>query len=251
MDGQASRIALVTGAGSGIGEAVARTLLKAGWTVALTGRRRARLDAVVAQADPGGERTLAHAADVADPASVAALFEAIEARYGRLDLLFNNAGFGIRPASVEDVPLEQWRAVLDTNLTGAFLCLQHAFRMMKAQTPKGGRIINNGSISAQSPRFGTAAYTASKHGLMGLTRAAALDGRDHNIAVGQIDVGSTETPPMQPVTEPKMDVQNVADAVAYMASLPVESNVLSMTVLPTVMPFVGRARARFNSLSAF
>ncbi len=240
MDGQASRIALVTGAGSGIGEAVARTLLKAGWTVALTGRRRERLDPVAAQADPGGGRTLVHVADVADPASVAALYEAIRARYGRLDLLFNNAGFGIRPTTVEDVPLEQWKAVLDTNLTGAFLCLQHAFKMMKAQTPKGGRIINNGSISAQSPRVGTAAYTASKHGLMGLTKAAALDGRDHNIAVGQIDVGSTETPPMQPVSEPKMDVQNVADAVAYMASLPPESNVLSMTVLPTVMPFVGR-----------
>lgn len=240
MDQKVSRIALVTGAGSGIGEAVARTLLGAGWTVVVTGRRRERLDAVAADADPGGGRTLVHPADIADPASVAALFDVIAGRYGRLDLLFNNAGFGIKPTPVEDVPLEQWRAVLDTNLTGAFLCLQHAFRMMKAQTPKGGRVINNGSISAQTPRWGTAAYTSSKHALMGLTRSAALEGRDHNIPVGQIDVGSTETEPMHNVPEPKMDVQNVADAVLYMASLPLTSNVLAMTVLPTVMPFVGR-----------
>jgi NAD(P)-dependent dehydrogenase (short-subunit alcohol dehydrogenase family) len=232
------RIALVTGAGSGIGEAVARTLLKAGWAVALTGRRRERLDAVAAGFDGG--RTLVYPADIADPESVAALFEAIAGRYGRLDLLFNNAGFGIRPTPVEDVPLEQWRAVLDTNLTGAFLCLQHAFRMMKAQTPKGGRIINNGSISAQTPRLGTAAYTSSKHGLLGLTRSAALEGREHNIAVGQIDVGSTKTEPMRTVSEPKMDVQDVADAVLYMASLPLTSNALAMTLLPTTMPFVGR-----------
>jgi NAD(P)-dependent dehydrogenase (short-subunit alcohol dehydrogenase family) len=240
MDQQSARIALVTGAGSGIGEAVARTLLGAGWTVVITGRRRERLDAVAADADPGGGRTLVHPTDVADPASVAALFDAIAHRYGRLDLLFNNAGFGIKPTPVEEVPLAQWRAVLDTNLTGAFLCLQHAFRMMKAQTPKGGRIVNNGSISAQTPRWGTTAYTSSKHALMGLTRSAALEGRDHGIAVGQIDVGSTETEPMHNVAEPKMDVQNVADAVLYMASLPLTSNVLAMTVLPTIMPFVGR-----------
>jgi NAD(P)-dependent dehydrogenase (short-subunit alcohol dehydrogenase family) len=238
MELDKTRIALVTGAGSGIGEAVARTLLKAGWTVALTGRRRERLDALAADFDSG--RTLVHPADVADLTSVAALFEAIAGRYGRLDLLFNNAGFGIRPTPVEDVPLEQWRAVLDTNLTGAFLCLQHAFRMMKTQTPKGGRIINNGSISAEKPRLGTAAYTSSKHGLLGLTRSAALEGREHNIAVGQIDVGSTETEPMRTVSEPKMDVQDVADAVLYMASLPLTSNALAMTLLPTTMPFVGR-----------
>jgi NAD(P)-dependent dehydrogenase (short-subunit alcohol dehydrogenase family) len=240
MDGLTSRIALVTGAGSGIGEAVARALLGAGWTVVLAGRRRERLESVAEQADPGANHSFVQPTDVADPASVAALFDAITDRYGRLDLLFNNAGFGIRPTPLEDVPLERWRAVLDTNLTGAFLCLQGAFRLMKAQTPKGGRIINNGSISAQSPRLNTAAYTASKHGLMGLTRAAALEGRDHGIAVGQIDVGSTLTEPMRGLKEPMMDARNVADAVLYMAGLPPQANVLAMTVLPTAMPFVGR-----------
>lgn len=240
MGQETSRIALVTGAGSGIGAAVARTLLEAGWTVALTGRRRERLEAVAAEADPGGGRSFVHTADVTNPASVAALFDALAGRYGRLDLLFNNAGFGVRPAPIDELPLEQWRAVIDTNLTGAFLCLQQAFRMMKAQTPKGGRVINNGSISAHKPRLGTAPYTSSKHGLLGLTRSAALEGREHGIAVGQIDVGSTDTEPMRAVSEAKMDVQNVADAVLYMAGLPLESNVLEMTLLPTAMPFVGR-----------
>ena len=240
MAQEQSRIALVTGAGSGIGEGVARTLLKAGWTVALAGRRRERLEAVAAEADPDGARSFVHPADVSDAGSVAALFEAIEGRYGRLDLLFNNAGFGSRPRPIDETPLEDWRAVLDTNLTGAFTCMHHAFRLMKAQDPKGGRVINNGSISAQASRLGASPYTSSKHGLMGLTKAAALEGRDHGIAVGQIDVGNTETGPMSAVKEPKMDVQNVADAVLFMASLPLTSNVLSMTLIPTTQLFVGR-----------
>lgn len=237
---QTSKIALVTGAGSGIGEAVARALLGAGWTVILAGRRRGPLDEVARQADPDGDHTFVQPTDVADPASVDALFEAITGRYGRLDLLFNNAGFGVRPTPVEDVPLAQWRAVLDTNLTGAFLCLQGAFRLMKVQTPKGGRVINNGSISAHSPRLNTSAYTTSKHGLTGLTRAAALEGRDHGIACGQIDLGSTLTGPTSGLTEPMMDPGHVAGAVLYMAGLPPETNVLNMTLLPTALPFVGR-----------
>jgi NAD(P)-dependent dehydrogenase (short-subunit alcohol dehydrogenase family) len=239
MDQHGSRIALVTGAGSGIGEAAARALLGEGWSVVLVGRRRERLEALAA--DSGcADRCLVHVADVTDPDAVARLFSAVTARFGRLDLLFNNAGFGIRPMPLEDVPLDKWQSVLDTNLTGAFLCLQGAFRLMKAQNPKGGRIINNGSIAGQRPRFGTATYSASKFGLLGLTQSAALEGREHGIAVGQIDVGPTDTEPMRPVNETKMDVADVARAVLYMANLPLGSNALQMTLIPTSASFISR-----------
>ena len=234
------KVAIVTGAGSGIGRAAALALAADGWAVALAGRRAEPLGETATLAGEARDRMLAQATDVVDPGQVAALFEATKARFGRLDLLFNNAGTGAPPVPLEELSLDHWKRVVDANLTGAFLCTQAAFRLMKDQDPRGGRIINNGSISAHVPRPRSVAYTATKHAITGLTRSASLDGRVYDIAVGQIDVGSTETPPMQPVSEPKMDVQNVADAVAYMASLPLASNVLTMTVLPTAMPFVGR-----------
>lgn len=253
-----SRIALVTGAGSGIGRATTLALLRAGWCVVLAGRRAAALQAVIdeaTQALPDADvpaRTLAVAADVTREAEVEALFAAAVARFGRLDFLFNNAGVFTKGVSIEDMSLEAWQALVDVNLTAAFLCTRAAFRQMKAQQPPGGRIVNNGSISAHVPRPGSVAYTATKHGITGLTKTAALDGRAWNIAVGQIDIGnaaSDMTAAMQAGirqadgsirVEPVMDVQHAADAVLHMASLPLGANVLFMTVMATHMPFVGR-----------
>ncbi|KAB2378131.1 SDR family oxidoreductase [Actinomadura montaniterrae] len=247
------RVALVTGAGSGIGAAVATALLDAGWRVALAGRRAGKLQETAAHAGGAADRALPVPADVTDPASVEALFGAVAQRWGRLDLLVNNAGVFGAPQPVEEFSLREWRAVLDTNLTGALLCAQQAFRMMKEQDPQGGRIINNGSLSAHTPRPLSAAYTASKHAITGLTKTLSLEGRPHRIACGQIDVGNAATEmtgrfgsgtlqadgSVKP--EPVMDVRHVADAVLYMAGLPLEANVQFMTVLATAMPsFVGR-----------
>jgi NAD(P)-dependent dehydrogenase (short-subunit alcohol dehydrogenase family) len=244
------RIALVTGAGSGIGRACAVALAGAGFTVVLTGRRREPLKQAAAQAGGGA---IAVTADVRDPASVAALFAEIETRFGRLDLLFNNAGVSAKPVPLEDLELDDWRAVLDTNLTGAFLCTQHAFGLMKRQDPRGGRIINNGSISAYAPRPLSAPYTAAKHGITGLTRSTSLDGRPFNIACGQIDIGNADTDLTEPMrtagvlqadgerrTEPTIDVDHVARAIVYMATLPLDANVQFMTVMATKMPYIGR-----------
>lgn len=245
----ATRIALVTGAGTGIGKAAALALGEAGFTVVLAGRRAAPLEAVAALMEGRGHPITA---DVADPASVAALFEAVAARFGRLDVLFNNAG-GWSPATpIEDVPLSDWQHVVNVNLTGVFLCIQHAMRLMKAQDPKGGRIINNGSISAHAPRPLTGPYTATKHAVTGLTKQVALEGRAHNIACGQIDIGNAATDMTERMAagilqadgstkvEPRMDVAHVAQAVAAMARLPLEANVQFMTIMATNMPFVGR-----------
>ncbi len=246
-----TKIALVTGAGSGIGRASALALDKAGFTVVLAGRRAEELEKTRAAAsDPA--RTLSVPTDVADESSVKALFETIRARFGRLDLLFNNAGTGAPPVPLEDLELAAWKRVVDINLTGAFLCTQHAFRIMKAQDPRGGRIINNGSISAHVPRPRSVAYTATKHAITGLTRSTSLDGRAYDIACGQIDIGNAATEmtarmakgvPQADGTlaaEPTMDVQVVADAIVYMASLPLDANVQFMTVMATKMPFIGR-----------
>jgi NAD(P)-dependent dehydrogenase (short-subunit alcohol dehydrogenase family) len=245
------RIALVTGAGSGIGRACGLALLRAGWTVVFSGRSAARLEAAFSGAPEAG-RALALVGDVSQPASVAALFSEIDARFGRLDLLFNNAGVFTAGVALEDLPFEAWQAAVDTNLTGAFLCTQAAFRMMKSQQPRGGRIINNGSISAHSPRPNSVAYTATKHALTGLTKASALDGRAFDIAVGQIDIGNAATDMTEAMArglpqadgsvrrEARMDVSHVADAVVHMAGLPLSANVLFMTVMATGMPFVGR-----------
>jgi NAD(P)-dependent dehydrogenase (short-subunit alcohol dehydrogenase family) len=245
------KVAIVTGAGSGIGRAAALALTRDGWAVALAGRRADALEATAAQA-PTGARVLPVPTDVTDPDSVRALFEKTVAAFGRVDLLFNNAGRGSPPIPIEDFTIEKWRQVVDVNLTGAFLCLREAFRVMKAQTPKGGRVINNGSISAQTPRLHSAPYTATKHAITGLTKSAALDGRTHNIACGQIDIGNAETEMTAKMkdgvlqadgsiaVEPTMDVECVARAVVYMASLPLDANVLFMTVMATQMPLVGR-----------
>jgi NAD(P)-dependent dehydrogenase (short-subunit alcohol dehydrogenase family) len=251
-----NRIALVTGAGSGIGKASAIRLLEDGWRVVFAGRRLEPLrEAIGAAGDPFGDidqRALAVPADMARPDSVAALFDVVRARFGRLDLLFNNAGTGAPPVALEELTVEQWRTVVDTNLTGVFLCIQQAFRIMKAQSPKGGRIINNGSISAYAPRPNSAPYTATKHAVSGLTRSASLDGRQHDIAVGQIDIGNAATDMTQRMTqgvpqpdgsmkvEDRMDVRHVADSVLHMANLPLSANVLFMNVMATKMPFVGR-----------
>lgn len=251
-----NRVALVTGAGSGIGRATAVTLLADGWRVVFSGRRLDALRESIAMAeDPFGDiaqRALAAPADVTRPDSVADLFDLVRARFGRLDLLFNNAGVFTPGVPLEDLSLEQWRAAVDTNLTGAFLCTQHAFRLMKAQQPRGGRIINNGSISAHAPRPNSVAYTSTKHAITGLTKASSLDGRAHDIAVGQIDIGNAATDMTERMTsgvpqadgsvrpEARMDLQLAADAVRHMASLPNEANVLFMTVMATKMPFVGR-----------
>ena len=243
------RIALVTGAASGIGRSVAMALAKAQWTVVMAGRRREPLEEA---ARDGGSHCVPMQCDVSDEASVTALFARIEAELGRLDLLFNNAGTASRPAPLEDTSLAAWQSVIATNLTGAFLCTRAAFRLMKAQNPPGGRIINNGSISATAPRPSMIAYTASKHAVTGLTKATSLEGRQYNIACGQIDIGNTATAltsqmshgtlqadgSLQP--EPQFDVKHVADAVLYMAGLPLEANVLFMTVMATKMPYVGR-----------
>ncbi len=243
------KIAVVTGAGSGIGRAVALALAKVGYTLVLAGRKPAPLEAVAREAGPGAS---AVTTDVTDPNSVDALFARVAKEFGRLDLLFNNAGTGSPPAPLEDVTFEQWKSVIDTNLTGAFLCTQAAFRLMKAQQPRGGRIINNGSISATTPRPRMVAYTASKHAISGLTKSTSLEGREHDIACGQIDIGNTATALATPMAhgtlqadmslkpEPTFDVKHVADAVVYMAGLPLDVNVLFMTVMATKMPFVGR-----------
>jgi NAD(P)-dependent dehydrogenase (short-subunit alcohol dehydrogenase family) len=246
------RVALVTGAGTGIGKASALALAKAGFAVVVAGRRRDPLDATIAAIEAGGGAGRAIAADVRDPASVAALFAGTKAAYGRLDVLFNNAGSGAPPKPLEDLTVEQWKAVVDTNLTGPFLCTQEAFRLMKAQNPMGGRIINNGSISAHAPRPNSAPYTATKHAITGLTRSTSLDGRKYNIACGQIDIGNAATEMTERMKsgvpqadgsikpEPMMDVRHVADAVVYMASLPLDANVQFITVMATQMPFIGR-----------
>jgi NAD(P)-dependent dehydrogenase (short-subunit alcohol dehydrogenase family) len=247
------RIALVTGAGTGIGRAAALALLEDGWTVVLAGRRIDALQESVSLAAPERQaRTHTQVADVTQEASVAALFEAVLGRFGRLDLLFNNAGTGAPPIPLEDLTLAQWQTAVNTNLTGAFLCTQHAFRIMKAQTPRGGRIINNGSISAHAPRPNSAPYTATKHAITGLTKATSLDGRKYDIACGQIDIGNAATPmTARMVTgvpqpdgsvraEPVMDVAHVGSTIRYMASLPLDANVQFLTVMATKMPFVGR-----------
>jgi NAD(P)-dependent dehydrogenase (short-subunit alcohol dehydrogenase family) len=245
------KIAIVTGAGSGVGKATALALLADGWCVALAGRRLEPLAEVAAQSG-AGDRALPVPTDVSDPASVQSLFDAAVQRFGHLDLLFNNAGVNAPGIPLEDLTLAQWKNVVDINFTGMFLCIQQAFRTMKAQTPQGGRIINNGSISAHTPRPNSIAYTATKHGVMGLTKTASLDGRKYNIAVGQIDIGNAATEMAarmatgvtqangEVAIEPLMDVNIVAQSVLYMASLPLEANVLFHTVMATRMPFVGR-----------
>jgi NAD(P)-dependent dehydrogenase (short-subunit alcohol dehydrogenase family) len=247
-----TKIALVTGAGTGIGQATALALLRAGYGVVLAGRRAEPLNQTVAEAGALGANALPVPTDVGDPVSVKALFDATSARFGRLDLLFNNAGSGTPPMPLEDLSYAQWKAVVDVNLTGAFLCTQQAFRLMKNQSPRGGRIINNGSISAHSPRPFTAPYTATKHAITGLTKSTSLDGRAYDIACGQIDIGNAATemtermargilqPNGEMMVEPRMDVQHVADAIVHMAALPLESNVQFMTIMATKMPFVGR-----------
>ncbi|WP_374659814.1 SDR family oxidoreductase [Phenylobacterium sp.] len=243
-----SKIALVTGAGSGIGRACAKALMDAGWIVVLAGRRTEELDATAAHAP---DRALAVPTDIADEVQVEALFETVRARCGRLDLLFNNAGAGAG-GRLEDLSLEAWRRVVDVNLTGAFLCARGAFRLMKDQSPQGGRIVNNGSISAHAPRPFSVAYTATKHAITGLTRSTSLEGRAYDIACGQIDIGNAQTEMTAAMArgvpqadgsfapEPLMDVKAVADAVVYMAGLPLAANVQFMTVMATKMPFIGR-----------
>jgi len=248
------RIGLVTGAGTGVGKAVALALMREGYTVVLAGRRRDKLEETAGEGNAIGAQSLVVPSDVSDPASVKALFAQTKDTFGRLDLLFNNAGIGAPAMPLEDLPLEAWRKVVDTNLTGLFLCTQEAIRLMKAQTPRGGRIINNGSISAHTPRPRSVAYTATKHAVTGLTKQTALDCRGHDICCGQIDIGNAATPltermvtgqgVMQPdgrmMIEARMEADHVGRAVVYMASLPLDTNVLFMTVMANMMPFVGR-----------
>src|SRR5690349_3324093 len=247
-----TKIALVTGAGSGIGRASALALQAAGYSVVLAGRRAAELEKTASMAAPSGGRTLPVPTDVGKPDSVRALFTATREQFGRLDVLFNNAGIGTPAIPMEDLTYEQWSAVVAVNLTGSFLCAQEAIRMMKAQDPRGGRIINNGSLSAHAPRPHSAPYTATKHAITGLTKSIALDGRPFDITAGQIDIGNAATEMTERMAEgvlqangekavePRMDVRHVAEAVVYMANLPLEANVLFMTVMATKMPFVGR-----------
>ncbi len=234
-------VALITGAGSGIGKATALAFLRDGFQVVLAGREMAPLEKVAAESG-ARERALAVTADVTRAADVGSLFDKTREHFGRLDVLFNNAGVGVPFVPLEDLTLEQWRQVIDTNLTGAFLCTQQAFRIMKTQQPRGGRIINNGSISAHVPRANSAPYTASKHGITGLTKSTSLDGRKYDIACGQIDIGNalTELAAQLPQAEPMMDVTHVANAVLQMAKLPLSANVQFMTILATNMPYIGR-----------
>lgn len=247
-----NKVAVVTGAGSGIGKYTALTLLEEGCSVVLAGRREGALLSTIAEAGPAGERALAAPTDVGKPDSVRALFAKTVERFGRLDLLFNNAGAGAPGLLLEELTYEQWQAVVDVNLTGAFLCTQEAFKIMKSQSPMGGRIINNGSISAHAPRPNSAPYTATKHAITGLTKATALDGRKYDIACGQIDIGNAATDMTARMkrgvpqadgsvaVEPTMDVMHVAHAVRFMATLPLDANVQFITIMATKMPFVGR-----------
>jgi NAD(P)-dependent dehydrogenase (short-subunit alcohol dehydrogenase family) len=249
---QTGRVALVTGAGSGIGRAVSVTLQRNGWAVMLAGRRVEELEQTAAAGDSGGPKMLSVGTDVSQPDAVEALFARTREGFGRLDLLFNNAGIGAPSVPMEELTYEQWMRAVGVNLTGAFLCSQQAIRMMKAQEPQGGRIINNGSISAHAPRPLSAPYTATKHAITGLTKSISLDGRKFNIVCGQIDIGNAATEMTERMTagvlqangtilvEPRMNVQHVADAVLYMANLPLESNVQFMTLMASSMPFIGR-----------
>lgn len=251
-DSTTQRIAVITGAGSGVGRASALGLLRHGWTVVLNGRRVERLEETQSMAGDDAARTLAVAADVSNAEGVASLFAQVRETYGRLDMLFNNAGGGSPPVLLEDLTLEQWQRVVDLNLTGAFLCTQEAFRIMKDQDPRGGRIINNGSISADRPRPNSAPYTSTKHALTGLTKSIALDGRKYDIAGGQIDIGNALTemtggmgrgvpqPSGERMAEPTFDVEHVADAIVYMSNLPLDANVPFITVMATKMPLYGR-----------
>lgn len=248
----ANKVALITGGGTGIGRASALALAKDGYAVVITGRRKEPLDKTVAEIEKLGAKALGVVADVGKPGDVDMLFAKTKEKFGRLDVLFNNAGMGAPAVMLEDLPFEKWQQVVDVNLTGVFLCTQAAFRIMKDQNPRGGRIINNGSISAYAPRPNSAPYTSTKHGVSGLTKAASLDGRKYDIAVGQIDIGNAETELAARMAngvpqadgsikaEPLMDVNHVGQAVAHMASLPLESNVLFLTIMATKMPFVGR-----------
>ena len=246
-----AKIAVITGAGSGVGKAAALAFLKGGWQVALAGRRKDMLEKTAQEAG-AGERAFCVPTDVAKQDSVKALFAAVKQKWSRVDVLFNNAGVNAPGTSFEELSLEKWQNVVDINLTGMFLCMQEAFKVMKEQAPRGGHIINNGSISAHAPRPLTVAYTATKHAITGLTKSTALDGRRYDIACGQIDIGNAATPLTERMTqgvlqadlhmapEPRMNVDHVGEAVVYMASLPLDANVLFMTVMATKMPFVGR-----------
>ncbi len=246
------KVAIVTGAGTGIGKGTALALLREGYSVVLVGRRAEPLENTVKEAGPFGAQALVVPTDVSKPDSVRGLFDKVREVYGRVDVLFNNAGTGAPAIPLEDLTYEQWKSVVDVNLTGAFLCTQEAFKLMKSQTPRGGRIINNGSISAHAPRPDSAPYTATKHAITGLTKATALDGRKYDIACGQIDIGNAKTEmtvKMQKgvlqasgvmAVEPRMDVEHVASAVVYMAGLPLDTNVQFMTIMATKMPFIGR-----------
>jgi NAD(P)-dependent dehydrogenase (short-subunit alcohol dehydrogenase family) len=246
------KVALITGAGSGIGKAAAVALAADGWSLVLTGRRPEPLEDTAKAAREFGAQVIASAADVGDPTAVKNLFAQVRTAFGRLDLLFNNAGTGGAPKLLEDLTYEQWKRVVDTNLTGAFLCTQEAFKIMKEQSPRGGRIINNGSVSAHAPRPNSAPYTSTKHALTGLTKSTSLDGRKYDIACGQIDIGNAATEMTAVMSrgvpqangtiapEPTMDMRNVAEAIRYMAGLPLDANVQFMTVMATKMPLVGR-----------
>jgi NAD(P)-dependent dehydrogenase (short-subunit alcohol dehydrogenase family) len=234
------RVAVVTGGGTGIGKAVSLALAHDGFAVVVAGRRQEPLERVKAEARSEGLEVVAVVLDVRDPSSVRAMFARVKELFGRVDLLFNNAGANARAVPLEELTYEQWQTVIETNLSGAFLCTQEAFRLMKEQEPRGGRIINNGSISAHVPRPNSAAYTASKHAITGLTKSTSLEGRAYDIACGQIDIGNADTEMTQPLKEPKMSVADVARAVLYMASLPLDANVQFMTVMATRMPYIGR-----------
>jgi NAD(P)-dependent dehydrogenase (short-subunit alcohol dehydrogenase family) len=247
-----AKIALVTGAGTGVGRAVAIALAKAGYNLVLAGRRKEMLDKVAAEINAAGAQALAVPTDVSKRESIVSLFATVKSTFGRLDVLFNNAGIGAPAVPLEDLPFETWQNVVATNLTGMFLCTQEAIKIMKAQSPRGGRIVNNGSISAHTPRPRSAAYTSTKHAVTGLTKSTALDGREYDIACSQVDIGNAATPMtdrmvsgvLQPdgstKAEPRMDAEHVGNAVAYMASLPLDANVQFITIMATKMPFVGR-----------